>query len=211
MSIILFKHKFTFYLLTVTKVKNGIYKIIFNSAFLKAKKICETIWIAGDAKVLRVKYSYLRIPYPDWRSEDFGTSRENGEVRRAANQAIRAVNALDVEFFDRITLRGNKARLGKRIVRNIKKQYEKTGGAYKYQIAQTFRYTRNFPGRTELNGVIVYIKCLYMIKGNPYHRGIILVLYKDNSNAKPCWEIYRFSFRRLVRQRKRNKKRILKS
>lgn len=196
-----------------TGVKNGIYKIVFNSAFQKAKKIYETVWISKDAKVFQVKYSYLRTPYPRWRSEDTGTYRENEEVRRVAKQAINAMKALDVEFFDQIMLRGEKFRLGKRIVARIKKEHEKSGLPYKCQIPQAFKYTRDFPGRTELDGVLVYINCLYKVKGKPYRRGVVMVMYKDNSSVKPRWEIYRFSFRRLLKQRprKRRTKRRLKN
>ena len=121
--------------------KKGIYKVVFNSSFKNARKIYETIWISKDAKVWQVKYSYLKMPYPNWRSKDFGTRSENASIRQIAYQTIGAVKALDVEFFDQITLRSKKFRLGKKIINKLKKQRNRTGNPYKYQLAKRVKYT----------------------------------------------------------------------
>ncbi len=190
--------------------KKGVYKIVFNSAFRNAKKIHETIWISKDAKVWQVKYSYLRRPYPSWRSKYFGTRNENESIRKVAYQAIGAMKALDVEFFDQIMLRSEKFRFGKRIVKSLKAQCEKTGAPYKYQVPKKIRYTRTFPGLTEIDGAIASINCFYKIKGKPYRQGIVLILYKNSSSKNPRWEIYRFFRRRLIAQKIRNPKNKVK-
>ena len=181
--------------------KKGVYKIVFNSSFKNALKIYETIWISKDAKVWQVKYLYanLRMPRPRWRSKDFGTYSENKEIEKIAYQVIKAMKTLDVEFFDKIGLRNQGFGAGKKIVNNIRRQHKIVAAPYKYQLAKKIRYTRTFPGRTELEGAIVYVSCVYQVRGKARRRGIAFILYKDNSKTKPHWEIYKFMFGRLKR------------
>ncbi|MDD5699142.1 MAG: hypothetical protein PHH77_11045 [Victivallaceae bacterium] len=190
-----------------TPAENGTCKIVFDSGFRNARRIHETIWISGDAKVWQAKYFYPRRPYPDWRSKDSGSSDDNEKVKAAAEQAIAAMRNLDVAFFDKITLRSQKFRWGKHIVDNIRKQRNITGNPCKYQLAGTFRYTRSFPGRTELEATAAHITCFYEIKGKTCLRHVFLILYKDNSKPRPQWEIYRFGFGRLTTPRTVNRRR----
>lgn len=190
--------------------KNGVYKIVFNSSFKNARKIYETIWISKDAKVWQVKYNYLRMPSPTWRSKDFGLSRENTEVRNVASRTITALKTLDVEFFDQIMLRSEKFRFGKKVVKRLKKQRKKTGDPYKYQTAKRIRYTRSFPGMTQISGARTGITCFYRMKGKPYRQNITLILYNDSSSKNPRWEIHRFFPRRLVAQKIRKSKKKTK-
>jgi hypothetical protein len=191
--------------------KKGVYKIVFNSSFENAPKIYETIWISPDAKVWQVKYSYLRRPYPTWRSKDFGIQSENTSIKNVAYQAIAAMKNLDVDFFDQVMLRSEKFRFGKRIVKRLKKQRERTGAPYKYQLSSRVRYTRTFPGLTEITGAITRINCFYKIKGKPYRQSIVLILYKDNSIKNPRWEIHRFFQGKVVAQKKRKPKKKAKA
>ena len=186
--------------------KKGIYKIVFNSSFDSARKINETIWISKDAKVWQVKYSYMRRPYPTWQSKDAGIPREYAEVKTAVSRAIRAMKDLDVEFFDQVMLRSEKFRFGKRLVKRIKQQFEKTGQPYKTQIAKRFRFTRRFPGQTEINGAIATANCYYKIKNVPYRQTIVMILYRDKSAENPRWNVHRFIPRRVVKIKKRKPK-----
>ena len=186
--------------------KKGVYKIIFYSSFDNARKINETIWISKDAKIWQVKYSYMRQPYPTWQSKDNGTPREYMEVKTAVSRAIRAMQDLDVEFFDQVMLRSENFRFGKRVVKRIKQQFEKTGKPYKTQIAKSFRFTRKFPGQTQINGAIATANCYYKIKDLPYRQTIVVILYRDNNTVSPRWNVHRFMPRRVVKIKKRKPK-----
>ena len=183
--------------------KDGVYKITFNSSFDNARKINEMVWIDKKGKVWQAKYSYMRRPYPTWKSKDNGTPREYSEVKTTISRALRAMQDLDVDFFDQVMLRCEKFRFGKRVVKSLKKQFKKTGKPYKTQIANRFRFTRSFPGKTEINGVLATANCYYKIKKKVYRQTIVFILYKDNSTAKPRWEVHRFSPRKVVAQKKR--------
>ena len=183
--------------------KGGVYKITFSSAFKNTRKIDENVWISKDGKVWQAKYSYMRMPFPDWRSKDNGTPAENAEVKNAMLRAISAMKKLDVEYFDQVMLRSEKFRFGKRLVKRFKQQFERSGLPYKDVIGNRIRYTRTFPGMTQINGAIATATCLYKIKGKTYRQAIIAALYKDNSASRPQWEIYRFGARRLREQKAR--------
>lgn len=192
--------------------KKGVYKIVFNSAFKNSRKIYETVWISKDAKIWQVKYFYMRRPFPDWKSKDNGIASENAEVKREMSRAIMAMKNLDVGYFDQVMLRSEKFRFGKRAVKRFKQQQAKYGLPYKYIVSNKVRYTRGFPGRTEIDGAVAVATCLYRIKGKPYRQTIVASLYKDNSSSRPRWEVYRFGARRIVKQkvRKPKKKTITK-
>jgi hypothetical protein len=186
--------------------KKGVYKIVFNSSFKNTPKIHETIWTDKDAKVWQVKYSYSRRPFPSWRSKDTGLPRELTEVKREISQALRAMKDLDVDFFDQIMLRSEKFRFGKRLVKQLKQQREKYGLPYRTAISNRVRFTRSFPGQTEINGAIGSATCLYKVKGKVYRQNITVVLYKDNSVPRSQWNVHRFAARRIVKQKPRKPK-----
>ena len=188
---------------SVPKSKVKIYKIIFNSSFKRAPKISETVWIGQDGKIWRHRYDYLRLPNPSWRSKDFGSSSEIAGVRSAAAEAIGAIKTLDVEFFDQITLRNERFRFGKRIVKRIKSEQKKYGSASKYIIGKRIVFSRNIPGKTELNSARANIICQYKIKGIPYRRNILLILHKDKTDLNSRWNIYRFYYGRIRKYKKR--------
>jgi len=191
---------------TKKKDKHGVYKITFISAFKNTRKVDENVWISPDGKIWQAKYSYMRLPFPNWRSKDNGTPAEYSEVKNAMLRAISAMKNLDVEYFDQMMLRSEKFRFGKKLVKRFKQQFEKSGLPYKYVITNKIRYTRSFPGITQINGAIATAVCFYKIKGKTYRQAIIAALYKDNSTSRPQWEIYRFGARRLREQRARKKK-----
>ena len=183
--------------------KNGVYKITFNSAFKNTRKIYENVWISKDGKVWQAKYNYMRMPFPAWRSKDNGTPSENAEIKNVMLRAIAAMKNLDVEYFDQVMLRSEKFRFGKRLVKRFKQQFAKSGRPYKYVITNKIRYTRSFPGMTQITGAIATATCFYKIKGKIYRQAIIAALYKDNSTVQPRWDVYRFGARRLVAQKTR--------
>ena len=188
----------------IPKSKVKIYKIIFNSSFKRAPKIYETVWIGQDGRIWRHLYDYLRLPNPSWRSKDFGTANEIAGVRSAAAEAIGAMKALDVDFFDQVTLRSERFRFGKRIVKRIKSEQEKYGSAQKCIIGKRIVFSRKIPGKTELNSARASIVCYYKIKGIPYRRYILLILHKDKTLSNSRWNIYRFYYGRLRKHKKRN-------
>lgn len=188
----------------VPKSKVKIYKIIFNSSFKNAPKIYETVWIGQDGKIWRQRYDYLRLPNPSWRSRDFGTASEIAGVRSATAEAIGAMKSLDVEFFDQITLRNERFRFGKRIIKRIKAEREKCGTSYKCSIGKRIVFSRKIPGKTELDSARAIINCFYKIKGNTYCRSIPLILHRDKTAISSRWNIYRFYYGRLRKHKERN-------
>ena len=187
----------------VPKSKIKIYKIIFNSSFKKAPKISETVWIGQDGKIWRHRYDYLRLPRPSWRSKDLGTANEIAGVRNAVAEAIGAMKSFDVEFFDQIALRSERFRFGKKIIKRIKSEQKKYGSANKVVISKRIRFSRNIPGKTELNSARAVINCYYKIKNVPYRRSILLILHQDKTDPNSRWNIYRFYYGRIRKQRKR--------
>lgn len=191
--------------------KSGVYKVTFSSAFKNTRKIDENVWISQDGKIWQAEYNYMRMPFPDWRSKDEGTPGENVDVKNAMLRAISAMKKLDVEYFDQVMLRSEKFRFGKRLVKRFKEQFEKSGLPYKYIVTNKIRFTRSFPGMTQINGAIATATCFYKIKGKDYRQTIIAALYKNNSMERPQWEVYRFGARRLAEQKPRkpaNKKTV---
>ncbi len=191
---------------TKRKDKQGVYKVTFSSAFKNTRKIDETVWISPDGKVWQAKYAYTRMPFPDWRSKDNGTPSENAQIKNVMLRAIAAMKNLDVEYFDQVMLRSEKFRFGKRLVKRFKQQFAKAGRPYRYVISNRIRFTRAFPGMTQINGAIATATCFYKIKGKTYRQTIVAALYKDNSSIKPQWEVYRFGARRIVEQKKQKPK-----
>lgn len=159
----------------------------YESIYANAPRIREALTVMDKVAVARVYYAQLPRPLP----AAYHPLPLPPEATRKIQMACVSYDMLNRNFFDGMSARdtGGAQRAVFNRIRNFHKRF---GPAERRTALVEARYEKSVPGALGCSILRVVNKTVYTVRYDLYAGTEVIFLVRDNTEAKPQWDVYAF-------------------
>jgi hypothetical protein len=182
----------------ITKKKQHLIEIVFESSFANARRLDEVVTIKTDKNrerlVAGIDYRYRLTPrFTRGNEIEITPKIDYRKIIRLAEKCSASYDGRKLKYFNQVSI-NDCGYVNKRSAEIIKSRRAKTGRA-KSRKRKKIIYRNGIPGISSLEQATVINRVTYMVKNHKRHGREIICLKKDNRLKNPQWQVYYYNIR----------------